>query len=257
MKKRYKLWGVDSWHRSAGLALALCLLCACQSQSPRADTQPDSGVWPDLASTYAVEDASVYRLDAALSTVRIYVYRAGKAARLGHNHVLSLPRFEGAVRIPGDQPGDADCDLRLKLEDIVVDDPALRAVTGGAFTSERSVEDIAGTRRNMLSDKGLDAEHFPQMRLRCARVTGDWPQLIVQMEVTLHGIRRTEPVALQVERTAQKLRVQGALILRQSDYGITPLSALGGLMTVQDEVLVRFDLHGAAFKPSSHAGGES
>jgi hypothetical protein len=33
-----------------------------------------------------------------------------------------------------------------------------------------------------------------------------------------------------------------ALLPRQSDYGVTPFSALGGLMKVQDSVAITFEL---------------
>jgi len=42
----------------------------------------------------------VFSLAPKDSMVRIYVFRAGRAARLGHNHVLSAPEFTGFFHLP-------------------------------------------------------------------------------------------------------------------------------------------------------------
>ncbi|TXH05829.1 MAG: YceI family protein [Nevskiaceae bacterium] len=226
---------------------ATLLLAACQSLPPPAPGAAPEAAWPDLAVTYRAQAASatVYALDPAASQVRIYVYRAGAAARFGHNHVLTVPRFEGYVAVPGDDASAAHFELRVPLEALVVDEPAARADTGGSFAGVRSEADIAGTRANMLGERGLDAARFPQMRLRSLAVEGDWPRLLARVAVTLHGVTHEEPVALTVTREAGRLHVAGTLILRQRDYGIEPFSALGGLLQVQDAVTVDFALTGA------------
>jgi polyisoprenoid-binding protein YceI len=88
----------------------------------------------------------------------------------------------------------------------------------------------------------LQADQFPLVRLRSLAIEGDWPLLVAQVEVTLHGVSRTQAVPLQVERSAALLKVSGAFTLRQSDFGVTPFSALGGLMKVQDAVAISFNL---------------
>ena len=224
-------------------SLLLPFFAACQTAAPlpaveglasRADFRAQ---YQALART-----AAVYTVDPAASQIRIYVYRAGAAARLGHNHVLSAPAFEGYVSIPSAQAADARFDLSVAWTDLVIDDPALRAETGGNFGGERSADDIAGTRRNMLGDRGVQADRFPLVRFHSMAIEGDWPVLIAQVEVTLHGVTRTQPVVLHVEHGGESLKVSGAMLLRQSDFGITPFSALGGLMKVQDMVAITFAL---------------
>lgn len=225
------------------LLAALILLSACQSAAVLPEAARPGAV-PDLHAAYQAlaRNGVVYALDPAASRVRIYVFRAGAAARLGHNHVLSAPKFEGYVSIPSAQAADAQFDLSVAWADLQIDDAALRDETAGNFSGERSADDIAGTRRNMLGDRGVQASQFPLVRLHSVAIEGDWPVLIAQVEVTLHGVTRTQPVALHVERDSEQLKVNGALTLRQSDFGITPFSALGGLMKVQDAVAITFAL---------------
>lgn len=215
--------------------------------------QPEPTAAGDLATRYrdlAAGGTAVFQVDPARSSVRVYVFRSGRAARSGHNHVLSLPGIQGFVSLPSDVAGEAAFDLQVLLEDLVIDDPALRAETGGAFAGERSASDIEGTRRNLLGPKGLDAAQWPMLELRSLSVEGDWPMLVARVEVRLHGLTVEKELLLRVEREAgadsqgrvERLRVRGDLVLRQSEFGITPYSVLGGLLAVQDPVGIEVDL---------------
>ena len=51
-------------------------------------------------------------------------------------------------------------------------------------------------------------------------------------------------VPLTVTGPPQYLQVQGSMVLRQTDFGVRPYSVLGGLLAVQDAVVVDFTLHG-------------
>lgn len=225
------------------LIVMLFLLASCQSAAPLPEAAVASGP-AELRAQYQelARKGAVYTVDPVASKVLIYVFRAGAAAKLGHNHVLSVPKFEGYLSLPSPQPSDARFDVGVQLADLVIDDPALRAQTGGGFESQRSADDIEGTRRNMLGERGFQSERFPRMQLRSLAIEGDWPVLIAQVEVTLHGVSRTQLVMLQVARGDGQLRISGEMTLRQSDFGMVPFSALGGLMKVQDAVAVSFSL---------------
>jgi hypothetical protein len=230
------------------LLLLMLSLAGCQyMRSPEAKASPgiESTDIGSIAAPYrklADEGVAVYRLDAADSDVRIHVFRGGRAARVGHNHLLQLPRLEGYVAVPTEAVSDAHFDLRFALEDLVLDDPALRAETGGAFADPLSESDIQATRRNMLGTRVLDADNHPEVRLRSQQIGGDWPFLLARVVVTLHGQESEHEVLLRVTRDAERMRVQGQLLLRQSEHGITPMSILGGLLTVQDAIAITFDL---------------
>ncbi len=232
--------------RHPALLASLLLLAACQAPAPRGSVAAE--VAPSMAAvdkSYArlrSAGATVYRVEPAASDVRIYVFRGGRAARLGHNHVLSAPEFDGYVALDGDSADSARFDLRFALDALIVDDEALLEATGGSFLSARSESDINGTRRNMLGERVLDAATHPELRIRSVSVGGDWPLLVARIAVDWRGISRPYDVLLQVERDDEILRARGELVLRQTDFGITPLSILGGTLAVQDAVGLRFDI---------------
>lgn len=226
-----------------GLALAL-LLAACQT----APSVPDAGTASDQPAPAAYREqldggGRHYRIDTAASQLRIFVFRGGSAARLGHNHVMTAPQLQGHLQLP-DDVRQAQFSLRARFDQLQIDDPALRAQTGDAFAGVRSVDDIDGTGRNMR--KSVEAEAYPEIVVNSGAIAGDWPVLVADIAVTLHGVTRMQPVVLHLRRDAARLQVRGSFAIRQSDFGIKPFSVLGGVMAVQDALAIEFELSAVA-----------
>jgi hypothetical protein len=161
--------------------------------------------------------------------LRVLVFRGGAAARLGHNHVLRA----GDLRV--DRPAVGPL-LRFRLAALQVDPPALRAALGPAFASVMDEEDRAGTRANLL--KALDAAAHPEVVLRTLQQVGEGGRRAVEAEITLHGITRRQWFVVSVDGR----RARGEVVIRQSDFGIPPFTVMGGLLAVQDALVVQFDL---------------
>lgn len=161
--------------------------------------------------------------------LRVLVFRAGSAARLGHNHVLRA----GDLRLDWPAAGPV---LRFRLDALEVDPPALRARLGPAFAS--AVDDVArdGTRANLL--RALEAAAHPEVTVRTVQQLGEGSRRAVEVEVSLHGVVRRQWMVVQVEGR----RAQGEVVIRQSDFGLQPFTVLGGLLAVQDALVVQFEL---------------
>jgi len=216
------------------LAATLSFLVACvprpaeRAASPA--TSPDG--FPEQAY---VRDAAagrpVFRVDPASSIIVVEVRRAGSLARLGHDHVVASHDVRGYV-----EPDAGRADLYVALDRLVVDQPELRKQAG--FDTEPTAEAIAGTRRNML-EKTLEAGRYPYASIGVRRAAGT---TAADVSIALHGTTRTMRVPMAVTESAEAIAVDGELALRQTDFGITPLSVVGGAIQVQDEVKLRFDI---------------
>jgi len=236
------------------LALALCSACATAPLS----RPPQSGAaLPDYmhvqAELESLAGGRLFRVDASASQVHIHVFRAGRAVALGHNHVLTAPRVQGLLWWPWDEPGQrlalrgaaaARFELMLRLDELELDPPELRATLGPGWASLLSPEAVAATRRNMLGEDGLQAQRFPELRIQGLQLLGEAPKLIGRWLLQLHGQTRLHEVPLHVQMSPQGVSVRGAFFVRQSDFGLTPFSVGGGLLAVQDELLIEFVLQG-------------
>lgn len=168
--------------------------------------------------------------------LRVLVFRGGTAARLGHNHVLRA----GALRVAWPAAGPV---LAFRLDALEIDPPALRERLGAAFAS--AVDDAAreGTRANLL--KALDAAAHPEVVVRTLQQVGEGGRRAVEAEITLHGVTRKQWLVVEVDGP----RARGEVVIRQSDFGIQPFAVLGGLLAVQDALVVQFDLLQPESKP--------
>jgi hypothetical protein len=52
-------------------------------------------------------------------------------------------------------------------------------------------------------------------------------------------------IPLNVDVLQNRIIANGSFVLRQSDFGIQPYSVLGGLLAVQNEVVIEFMLVGS------------
>ncbi|MFT7772425.1 YceI family protein [Roseateles sp.] len=161
--------------------------------------------------------------------LRILVFRGGTAARLGHNHVLRA----AGLRVDWAAAGPV---LGFRLDALEIDPPGLRQRLGPAFASAVDDDARAGTRANLL--KALDASAHPEVLVRTLQQLGEGGRRAVEAEVSLHGVTRRQWLVVEVEGA----RARGEVVVRQSDFGIRPFTVLGGLLAVQDALVVQFEL---------------
>jgi hypothetical protein len=233
------------------LAAGTVLLgCTSTAPVPTTESAPDerSLAPADLGANYAALRASgetIFQLDPGKSEVRIHAFRGGRAAKLGHNHVLSAPRFAGYFHLPRDGTGRSGFDLEFRLDQLALDDPAQRSRLGTAFASELAAAELASARAHMLGADNFQADRFPFVRVHSLQIVGESPKFAAQVSIELHGRTRQMWVPLDVEGLPELLSVQGAFVLRQSDFDVRPYSVLGGLLAVEDAVVIEFRLLGA------------
>ncbi len=209
------------------LLLLLLAGCVAVAPPPPAVTPVDTGA--SWYQTQAQAGRKVLQIDAAQSLITITVRRGGALARLGHDHVVASRTLAGFVA-----PDAGRADFHFRLDQMSVDEPALRTAAG--LDTQPSAEAIEGTRTNMLT-RVLDADNFPVVMLHVERIgTAD----SVRLTVTLHGVARSFDVPTQITLDNGTLTASGELRLLQTDFGITPMSVMGGAMTVQDPMELKF-----------------
>jgi hypothetical protein len=221
----------------AVLAIIAGLTAGCAPPLPRPPEAVEQAPATFPAQRYLATIARgepVFRIDAAHSLVVMEVRRAGSLARLGHDHVVASRDVQGYVA-----PNEGLADLYVPLDRLIVDEPALREEAG--FDTKPSEADIAGTRDNMLG-RVLEAERYPFALVTVSDVVPGADNSAVQVALTLHGITRTTRIPVRIGTQDDEIAVNGSMVVKQTDFGIAPLSILGGAIQVQDEVTLRFQI---------------
>ena len=204
------------------------LLSACGQPLAPAASSPSADL--DSYRAAAASGSAVYAVDPAASLVAVTVRRAGLAARLGHEHVVASHTLTGYAA-----PGAGRADLSFRLDQMTVDEPQLLREAG--IAAQPSPEAVEGTRRNMLGPV-LDAQRYPLVLLHAERLADGR----LRVAVTLHGVTRSLALPAAIEVSEAQLSATGTARLKQTDFGITPFSVGAGLLSVGDEMAVRYHI---------------
>ncbi len=219
--------------------LAMLLLSHCATSPPPQPSKPPATV---VAPAAPYVTARTYQIDTGRSLLQILVYRGGKLAALGHDHVIASRDLTGTVT-RADPMTAARFEIRLPVASLTVDEPELRRQAGADFQTEVPQSARDGTRRNLLSGAVLDAEHFAEIRVSATDVqdlqNGRF-EVAVDIEIKGQTHRLRAPIQLRI--STGELSASGELAVLQSDLGLTPFSALLGALTVENQMLVRFQV---------------
>jgi polyisoprenoid-binding protein YceI len=221
------------------VVLIAVLLASCASQPVR--KPPPAAPVPAAPSIPGRPEGREFRVDGADSLLTIQVYKGGALSRAGHNHVIASHTMKGVAYVP-DDPLRAAFDIHVPVQDLVVDEDALRAAAGPDFPPGVPEEARLGTKRNMLSEALLDAERYPDIVLQSEAMQRGANGLEAQVRVIVRDRATSVIVPLKYELQDDELRVEGDIALKQTDLGLTPYSLFGGALRVQDEINVRFKI---------------
>jgi hypothetical protein len=248
------------------LMVAACCLAACHGApavGARATRPPEAAApaMPASPATPATPAAGErYRIDAQRSVVLILIYRAGRMAALGHNHVIAVRDLSGEIILAA-HGSQSSWQLDFPVAALSVDEPQLRAEQGTDFQSAVDQVAIAGTREHMLGPALLDAEHFPTIHLQSLQpgndaAGGDGAELVMTTRILVrdHSAELQLPVSLQ--HAGDELIASGEFDLTHAQLGLTPYSVALGALRVAERMHVRFRLlaqHTSAASPGSIA----
>lgn len=181
----------------------------------------------------AASPARSFVVDAAKSQVRIHVGKAGLFKFAGHEHDVLAKVSEGEIVAFAQDLGRSQVRLRFAAADL--------RVTG----SGEPPEDVPKVQETMYGPRVLDAIQFPAVTFHSEAVSGrevspgtydlkvEGPLKIRDREVRL-------AFTVRVSVSAERLVATGQGRLRQSDFGIVPIS-VAGVVRVKDEL--DLDLH--------------
>jgi polyisoprenoid-binding protein YceI len=92
-----------------------------------------------------------------------------------------------------------------------------------------------------MEEMTLEVAKYPEITFRSTRVDkqgeGQWK---IEGALALHGV--SKPVIVTVKRDGDAYA--GHVVLKQTDFGIKPISVGGGLVKVKNEIELDFQIYG-------------
>jgi polyisoprenoid-binding protein YceI len=171
----------------------------------------------------AAAGAETRPIDTGRSTLTVFVYKSGLFSAFADDHVIRAPIASGSVS--PDAPRGVE--MSVRSANLKVLDPSLAA-------GKR-----AEVQARMLGPEVLDSATYPDIVFTSTAIESVGPdRWTVTGRLSIHGV--TRPTTFVVAQ--QDSRYRGTAVLKQRDFGIEPISIVGGTVKVKDELKVEFDI---------------
>jgi len=181
------------------------------------------------------QEANVrYVIDSGASTFLVQASSTGLLSAFGHDPKFAIGDFQGDAEFT---PGSANLDdARVRVR---VRADSLKVVNDISESDRSEIERRTNT-------EVLESDRFPDVFYEVLRVTGSgngeryW--LALDGELTMRGITRHLAVSARLLLNGSSLRGSGEFSVKLSDFGIAPVTAVGGAIRLKDELKCSFDV---------------
>jgi polyisoprenoid-binding protein YceI len=182
-----------------------------------------------------------YEINPVLSRFTLKVHATGMFSAFGHSPTIVARDFSGQVTLADDRSGTTAMELRTKAASLTVADDVKEA-------------DRLEIERLMRKDV-LEVDRYPEITFTSTEVTGAAAgtgsfRVTIKGTLALHGVSHPQQLDAQVNVMGDRLTANGQSKVRQSDYGIKPVSIAGGTLKLKDEIDLSFDIVARA-KPAA------
>jgi len=170
-------------------------------------------------------EAGTHKFGPENATLSVRTGRTGAAAKAGHNLLIRVTAWEATLEV-GEDPAQTSIVLDA-------DATSLRVRDGTGGMQALGDDDKASIQETIDEEvlKRMDIE----FRSTSVETAADGSRMSVQGELTLVG--ETCPIAFDL-MVGDDGELGASAVLKQSDWGITPYSALFGALKVADEVVI-------------------
>jgi polyisoprenoid-binding protein YceI len=174
-----------------------------------------------------------YRIDSSHSRFTVRAFAGGLLSFAAHNHNIAIRDFTGDAEVTYGSVEPASLNMRVRAASL--------AVTDKVSDSDR--EKIETTMRNDV----LETSRYPDIVFQstgasATRLDEGKYQVKIAGNLTLHGATRSVTLNARVEFGTSDFHAVGEFPIKQSEFGIKPVSIAGGTIKVKDEVRLSFDI---------------
>jgi len=195
------------------------------------DPRSNAGSRP--VSQGAATPAVRYVIETRVSRFTVRAFATGMLSAFGHSPTIAIRDFTGEAQFSPDNLEAASLRVTVKAA-------SLRVTDDVSDKDRREIE-------REMQEGALEGAKYPEIVYDSSRVSLESPAngqyaIALHGNLTLHGVTNAVKIPARVAVTGDMLRAYGEFSLRQSDYNIKLVSAMGGGLKVKDEVKFSFDI---------------
>jgi len=172
-------------------------------------------------------------IDGRSSRFTVRVYATGMLAAMGHNPTIGVRDLKGEVNFNPEKAEASSFRLVVKTSSLGIQDDI-------SDKDRREIERI-------MNQDVLQSAEFPEILYEATGIPiskmGDMLfSATLNGELTLHGVKRREPIQARISLLGSMIRASGDFSLNQTDYNIKPVSVAGGAIKLKNEIKFSFEI---------------
>jgi polyisoprenoid-binding protein YceI len=183
-----------------------------------------------------------YMLDASQGFFKVQGFARGPLSALGHSPTFVVGALTGEIDFSPDAIAGAAVRLTVQADSLALTD---------AVSPKDRAEIETRMRQEVLESAKYPVIALESTEISAAKIAEGWFRLTITGKLSLHGVAKTQRIDAQIRLMEDEARLSGESNLSQSAYRIKPVSALAGMIQLQDELKIAFDLVG---RSSTSAG---
>jgi polyisoprenoid-binding protein YceI len=174
-----------------------------------------------------------FLIDKNGSRFTVQAFATGLLSSFGHNPTIGIRDFEGEIQFIPETYDKASLHLSLKT-------------TGLDVLDEMKSSDRKQLEQTMY-EQVLEVQRFPAAVYESKDIKVEKPgnsPIVARVngELTFHGVSQNQSIVARVADMGSVLRISGDFELRQSDFGVKPVSFAGGALRLKDQLKFTFEL---------------
>jgi polyisoprenoid-binding protein YceI len=172
-------------------------------------------------------------IDAGASRFTVQAFATGLLSAMGHNPLIGIRTFSGEVNFSSESLQGNGLKLAIQAGSLGVQDDI----------SDKDRSEI----EKLMNEQILEPARYPEIvyeapQVSVAKLGESLYSATANGNLSFRGASHNQPVTARVAVFGEMLRASGEFTLKQSDYGIKPISVAGGALKVKDELRFSFEL---------------
>jgi polyisoprenoid-binding protein YceI len=174
-----------------------------------------------------------FKIDATASRFSVQAFATGLLSAFGHNPTIAIRDYDGEIQFNPDTIDNASVRVTVRTS-------AMEVVDEMKNDDRKKLEQA-------MYDQVLEPNRFPTAVYESKQITvqkdsaEQW-RVHVAGELSFHGATQSHSFDARVNHMGTTMRIVGEFPLRQSDYGIKPVSFAGGALKSKDELKFNFEM---------------
>jgi polyisoprenoid-binding protein YceI len=176
-----------------------------------------------------------FLIDPSVSRFTVQAFATGLLSAFGHNPTIGIRDYDGEIQC-------VPATYEKALLRVTVRTGAMDVLDEMKNDDRRKLEEL-------MYQEVLDISRFPtavyeSREIKVQKLSNELLLARVNGELSFHGVTHNHSFEARVMDMGTMLRISGEFSLRQSEYGIKPVSFAGGALRLKDEIKFKFELAG-------------